>query len=397
MKRRGVPPPLAAFLTIAFLITLFQVSNFIGATRVGIPIPDTVNMSRTIFFLKELQLLFSPKTAIFGVALLYGWTWYVSPMLCFVINALLMAAAVQLARDVFVEQLELPSWLSFSVLINPYLLFAMAGPNKEIPLLFLTMLFLRLLGTLTLSRVMLAVGVGVITILFRDGYGAFLSLWAVVLFVTRSPAFTTALTFAGCLAAATLQQLLIRFVPTFARNVSVADTISSTQLATGNVAASLGFSASNPIGAGALFLVRLVYNWLSAAINPILFTVQGTPYFLGWVYWLNGLVFVLAIPAAILSLLPGSKAPQTAKFMAAMVVSTWCLISVSLFVQPRYLMPVMPLAFGLFLQVSKPVRQMTLSSVTALVALVLLGNVIAGRFAVAGGERYERIDYYQRY
>ena len=398
MNNRSLLAPYGVFVVLACLLTAFQLGDFIGAVRLGIPIPDVVLFSRTIFFWKEAQLFFVRGNYIPGITYLYGWTWFSTPLLCLVINTCLMGASLKVASEVFTQQFGLPKVTSLAVLINPYILFAMAGPNKEVPLLFLSLLYLRVLGRQTVMRLLLAIGIGIVAAVFRDGYGAFLVLWAVLLFTLRSSTTVTGLTFFACFSASTLHQALMSLLPAFARNVQAADAISATQQAIGGVAGQLPLSAANPFGAAALFMVRLVYNWLYLAINPVLFTASSfTPFLIGWVYWINGLVILIAIPMAVLALLPRRKAPASLRFMSAFLLSTWFMISVSLYVQPRYFIPVLPIAAGVILQSSRQVRRMTIAFGVALVALVVAGNIVTGRTASARPEHNDRADFYQRY
>ena len=54
---------------------------------------------------------------------------------------MLMLTNAALAKKVVLERLSVPAWAVLGPLANPYRMLVMPGPNKEIPLVFLTLLF----------------------------------------------------------------------------------------------------------------------------------------------------------------------------------------------------------------------------------------------------------------
>jgi hypothetical protein len=84
-----------------------------------------------------------------------------------------MLTNAALAKKVVIERLSVPARAILGLLANPYLMLVMPGPNKEISLMFLTLLFADAMLR-SERRWSLACACYVPMYLLRDGYGLFM-------------------------------------------------------------------------------------------------------------------------------------------------------------------------------------------------------------------------------
>lgn len=368
----------AAFVVLSVVSWLYQQFDFAGSLDHGIPIPDVVNMARAIDNLQALGGGDQEGNQFIGVSLLYGWTWIVHPSLCFVVNAILMAWATRVYSDFFVGKLQVPAWSIIGLLGNPYLILAMIGPNKEIPLALATLLYFRTLVEKRPGWPLVAVALSGVVYLFRDGYGAFLLLSTVLFVLFRLRARPYALLMcAGCAALAALFGVLDSFIPILSRNIQSFEAIAADNLAVGAFAAALGLDPFSPLGGLVTFGLRLAYNLLSLAFFPV-FQTTGGIYWMGVGFWINGMMLLTCVPACVANLLKQAARPPL-MLCAAFMVATWFMVSVSLFVQPRYLLPALPMAMAAFACSSRKIRVRSVQAALALSAFIIVGYWLLDR------------------
>lgn len=357
------------FMAISLVIWLYQQFDFAESLKRGVPIPDVVNIALSFDNLVSNGGLYQDSNQFFGLSLLFGWTWQVHPSLCFLVNTALMAWATKIYADYYIGKLGIPAWSIVGVLGNPYLALAMAGPNKEIPLMLLTLLYFKVV--FSKRQYWLVILLCGATFMLREGYGTFLLGSATVLQGLKYRAKPYALI--ACIASvsiAILFGLLENLVPIFSKNAEVLGSITADNFAVGALAFALGLDPLTPIGGGVLFGLRLIYNVLSLAFFPVFETTNGI-YWIGWAYWVFGLYVLVTIPACVTFLFTSKSSNSPLLLCAALVVATYLMVSVSLFVQPRYLMPILPIAMAVFACSPARVRTRYL-----LCALLLVGTVV---------------------
>jgi len=364
---------LMAFMALSVAAWLYQQFSYAESLNHGIPIPDIITVSKTFDNLWAAGSLDGEANQFLGLSLLYGWTWAIHPSLCFLVNtALIMLCAIVYLKE-FIRKQNLPAWTIVGVLGNPYLALAMIGPNKEIPLLLLTLMYFKFAGSRNQGWVFPALIVCALITIFREAYGFFLfgSTLMLQLLQYRSNAYAI-LVCTGCAMVAAFFGALESLIPILARNSEVLEFISADNIAVGALAGALGLDPLSPTGGLILFFLRLAYNALSLGFFPALETTEGISW-LGWSYWINGLSSLILLPAC-LALLFGGKADRHPSAMcAAITIGTLFMISVSLFVQPRYLMPVLPFAVAAFASCSRQTQMRSLQ-VGLISVLMIVGS-----------------------
>lgn len=229
----------------------------------------------------------------------------------------------------------------------------MPGPNKEIPLLLLTLLLADALFRPS-QRWLLAIALCIPIYLLRDGYGLImLLLVGVVWIVLRRERLLPIIVLTITTAIAAVWLPLSTLIPAIERNTRVYNTLFENQEAIGSVAAALALDPFDPLGGSVLYLLRLVYNLVSMAFSPIFLTDDGHFYWIGLAYWIYGLMILMSLIGCTWGWLSISS-DRNLKLAASLVLSVWLMVSLALFVQPRYLMPILPIAFGVL--AALPVR-----------------------------------------
>ena len=109
-----------------------------------------------------------------GLRLIYGPFSAIDPRLIFIPNLALWLGSIWLVHQLFSEIGNRAAFFAkISIIFNPYLLLNIAGPTKEVPLMFLTLLFLWIKPTLKNLPIIAIIIIS--TYLIRDGY-AFLMI-----------------------------------------------------------------------------------------------------------------------------------------------------------------------------------------------------------------------------
>lgn len=338
----------------------------------GLVVPDVFNMSQSlrVFALDDPPWLRVHELP--GPWLLYGSLLAPDAPTCLVVNSLLIGASAVCWWRIAVRTLARPGWAVLAIIANPYLVLAMLGPNKEIPLLFLNLLLAWVVvqrPTLWLASSLLICAA---VYPFRDGYAVVLGMWVVAVWWHRSrlATATAMLAVAACLAVllATPLAEMFRFV---GRQYRFADDPSRLPAFATWILGETGFDPTSAVVQPLLLVLRVVYNSTSQALFPVLLTDAGRLNFLGAAYFLNGLVVLIGFPIGI-AVLKGRDGRCTWSVIAASaLVSTIVLSSVSPQIQPRYFMPLWPMAYLVLLSVNRRlVIHATLGAI-GLVALVM--------------------------
>lgn len=332
------------FISASLLSWLYQQADFKRSLELGIPIPDVVNISLTFDNLSSTSGLYETENQFLGVTLLYGWTWLVHPAISYLVNLVLMIFATNIYSSYFIKKMGVPAWSIFGVLGNPYLILAMAGPNKEIPLLILTLLYFRAISSRSNGWLVVAVLTSIGAFIFRDGYGAFLAIILLLTIVLNLPPKWLAVVIcSGCVVVSGFFGLLKSIIPVLERNFESYDVLEKGSLAVGAFVNLLGLDPFSLSGGLATFFLRLLYNLLTLSFFPIFQTTEGI-YWIGISYWIFGLEILVCMICCVVVLLSIKSKRSPLLLAAALTIGALFMISVSLFVQPRYMMPVLPLA-----------------------------------------------------
>lgn len=365
---------------LAAIYTLYVESyHFDLALFRGMFVPDSVNMAATFDDQATLTGGVPFEESLKGPSLLFGWLWIVDPSFCIWLNvAMMLAAGFVICR--IVDILDAPRWAVLGLFLNPYLMLVAVGPNKEIPLILLTATWLLLLITQRKGWQVGALLIAFLAYLMRDGYGASLAIVALFLAITRARARSLPLFyFLLCVGIAGLFGILVSIIPILARNYSGFQEGFDTGTAVGNLAATFALDPLSLVGGIVLFLLRIIYNALTLAIFPILNTEYNYYFWLGISYWVFGISNLAAVLASLYQVIKSRAEEHRGRDLAAaLVLATLCSISVSQFVQPRYMMPVMPFGFIVLATLPNTIRWY-LSLVTG----ALVAGVI-GLYALSG-------------
>lgn len=364
--REGIPNyyrTTSIYFTLFFIISLIVLfcQNFLpGSDFLGsMFIPDVSNMSDTFDNLHgpDAPALFT--TGLAGMYYLYFIPWLLHPSICIILNLIFVYYSFLLISDIFVLTRIAGSRVCMILLLNPYLYLAVTGPNKEIPLIWATLYIVR--GLLLKPRFWLfkIIVLSILVVFIRDGYGLILLL-AILIFSNRLPAkLTWKIGLAVSFVAAIAFEAVYASIAIFARNADVGETIGPQK------SALIGdfLNSSNPFFSVIKQITRMIYNGLTLSIFPVLSTEGGSIYVIGWAYWLFGILMAMALAGCIYTLFVKVNDSETGKQrlkIAGLVIFLWSTISISLYIQPRYLMTVLPLAFGVLASLDK-VKRMVFS------------------------------------
>lgn len=362
-----------AFFLLSLLVFLLQQNDFNNTAARGLIIPDVVNITNTLDILWESDTLLQTDNQFVALSLLYGWTWLLHPSLCFLINTALVTSSMSVFKKISAQSTTASKLMAIGVLANPYLILAMPGPNKEIPLLFLTAHY----ASAILNRrkgwpIYAAILCGFI-FWIRDGYGAFLMLCllAVIALRHREQLFTPVICVLIAITAS-MYGPLQPIIPVLSRNSEVYEFISENQTATGLIASAFSLNPYSPIDGAILFGLRLLYNLVSLALFPVTHTIENHIYWIGLAYWIYGVAILSTISTITFNTLNRKTKSGRQMLVSGLVIGTWFMTSLSLFVQPRYLMPVLPFAFLALYLIPKKRRRLGAS-----ISLLLIAGVIA--------------------
>ena len=158
------------FYSFSIIFFYFQQNNFDAAVAQGLIIPDVVNITNTFDLFSRTDGFFQSENQFKALSLIYGWTWLIHPSLCFLVNSAFILAAFIICKKIATNRINDSCWLVAGILGNPYLILAMPGPNKEIPLLFLTLCYFQLVINRNSTWFISSAIVCGIIFSIRDGY-----------------------------------------------------------------------------------------------------------------------------------------------------------------------------------------------------------------------------------
>jgi hypothetical protein len=342
-----------------FSLVIFLLQNFLTYSDFleGLFIPDVINMSNTFDNLKSTQESLI-SSGLFGVYAIYYLAWITHPALSIIINLIFIYFSIKLIYEIFVKNNFTIQLVCLGLFVNPYVFLAVTGPNKEIPLIWASLYVVRNLILKPKRWFVKAIILSCFVFLIRDGYGVILFLATIIFSSKISVKLMWKIALGLAFLASILTDVLISNLSVIERNFVIAKSINGEA----NSSAFIGDFLTNntsPFFSIIKESLRMLYNWITLAIFPLFYTDTGSIYTLGFGYWIFG-VFIFMCILASLYLLVTNKAQtlidKNQLKIVGFIVFAWSTISISLFIQPRYLMPILPLAFGILYSLSKKTR-----------------------------------------
>lgn len=338
--------PGAAWLIFTLLTVTILIAQWLGCYLgwcSGVLVGDVVSLAKELDDVVRGSITHRQLSYI-GVILLYLPIWKIAPFITIVVNLALIYAVLRVLDRLFQDSPVARAGAIFGVVANPYLWFVATGPNKDIPLLLITTLYayyavIRGGHRGTLYALLLAI----VAMAFRDGYGVLLVGLALLNSVVHSPRNQIIAALVGAVSLAAVFSSAAIILPVMKRNLAVTEHIAETY---DSRIASLAISDESVLMDVGLYLTRLAANAFSLPVRPQFMMIDGSVYPLGVAIWFYGVILAGGFLASARSIV--FERWGSTRRLAALVLQILIAVSVSLFVQPRYLMVVLPLMTAIF-------------------------------------------------
>ncbi len=370
----------SVLISLVVLVAFLQGIWRPGGRLIGVYIPDSVTYLHQLEFAShDLNILSLLKRSSTSGMLGYLPFVLIHPTTIVVANTAMLAVSIWAAARIFRASGRVSTMLAcFAIALNPYMLIGVTGPNKEIPLSMLTLLLLAIQPTRrTAPFLIFLVGV---TVYIRQGYGLLLAAWILGRLILRESKwaiYRKILLLSPPLIAASFVWLK-EVVPVIRENFEQTELLSIT-VGSRTLAASLA-SIQNPLSAIAFFVFRLFANASYLAVRPSVFGPNGEVAMLGLAYWIYGLLLALGA-AGLLSLFFWRRRLGEHHYdLVRLLLFIWLGVSVGLFIQPRYLMPVLSPSLGLLGILPVRHRLVAIIGVSVLVPLTIFVLALYGRY-----------------
>lgn len=382
------------YLILGMALGLFTQVHFKEVLHLGITVTDVSALAHSLSEVHDLSnFLYIKRYDLAGLLLLYAPGYQISPSFYTTINALLFLGTALIYKRLVVDRLAEGGSRTIAMLGllgNPFFLMNMAGPNKEIPLLLLTLLLAYILMNQAPGWLWKSMATASLAIFFRDGYGVLLMIFVAVYYVSGIQRWTLPRYWKVMLMCVVISagvgvfaHTLAEWLPFVRRNLNVAKLVAHD--ATAQV-------ANGAITWFSMFMVlvqwgrRLVLNAASLALFPVLTQQNGSIYWVGVSYAIFGCLNLVACLSAILTLVSTRKAdaaapPQPdalalAKVLSMIWLGLFLLMSASAYVQPRYQMTILPIGLAAVAFQKRNVRHAILW-----IPIVLVLGFLALRYA----------------
>ncbi|MES2535056.1 MAG: hypothetical protein V4632_04200 [Pseudomonadota bacterium] len=299
----------------------------------GLFVPDAVSLKGTTmvyWLMQEDARSWNTFRTLFGVMLVYwpGMIWGTAGIAATNFLLLMFASAI-FVKSIKAFELNRNAVFLVSVMTllmvlgNIYLIEVILFPNKEIPLIALTNLFIYFL--IVRQKIIGALLTAAAAFFFRDGYGIVLVISTIFVYVSWfSTRETTAMLLGGF-------SLILAFLPS--AYLAQIDHSLERNIALGNVIdQSYEQLISGPIG----YYFKILGNALNLALRPQFLDEMGGLYLLHVGFWQLGIVIVAGLAWSTYKIARGS---ENEKNLASVIWIVLLAISYSSYVQPRYLMP----------------------------------------------------------
>lgn len=337
----GVGWFLFALASVTATLVQLAACNFDWCT--GVLSGDIVSLSKELDEVSNTGLIGSQRWTYIGVILLYGPGWAVSPHTAIVVNFALIYFVFKVLDSLFNNHPRARAGAFFGVIANPYLWFVAAGPNKEIPLILITILYAHVFLRGGARGFMYAALLAALAAAFRDGYGVLLFGLAVLNIVIHSTQNRLAVTLIGALLLTAVFNAASSLIPAMQRNLAVTGHIAETY---SSRVGALGTEKESVLVDLGLYFFRLAANSFSLPVRPQFFMIDGSLYPLGITFWIFGVILAAGMLACIQVII--FRRESLGRQLACLIVQILIAVSVSLFVQPRYLMATLPLITAVY-------------------------------------------------
>jgi hypothetical protein len=366
-----------AFVLAGLLVSAFIQADFWQALNAGLSITDVTALAHSLQEVKTFGLLLEIRRYdLFGLMVLYAPGYRIGPWLYPVVNAGLLLLAAFIYKQLVIDKPGLVQSFPVAMLgvvANPFLLLTMAGPNKELPLLAITLGLCWVLVEKPRGWLLAGVCLALLAGAFRDGFGAillaFVFLHAVALRFGLSERGTIVLVLLLCAVLLPAMQWAAEWMPVVRRNLEAASRIAQQP----QLAVAREWMPVDVLVTWGAWLKRCLLNALSLAVFPVLSQKSGSVYWIGVGYWLFGIANLFALVSAFFigARAASAQSPGPGHFLATFWLALWLMLSVSLYVQPRYLMVIAPVGIGLLSALSTRVRVASTLVIATAVAAVL--------------------------
>lgn len=325
------------YLVFIFLISTtsfatMQILNASSAESLGVFVVDAISLKRSLLIYDVPKYGFSQIIGIYqeaksfiALTILYyfsptPWGFFSDFITNFILVGFTCAGILKLASIECKDRKKISIFIATFILLNPYILALMLFPNKEIPLMFLSVSFALSVMSKKYISVFLLI---LITYFIRDGHALVFLLSYLIYFGLKKYNINAALVFFVIilfLIAASFIDLSALGGP-FERNVSVGNLYKLNQL---SAEGSLLYSA--------------IYNSITQAFR-MQFLSESSVYTINIGLWLLGICVFCTIPISIMRFSINSKFITINDIL---LVATFTAILFSSFEQPRYFLAALP-------------------------------------------------------
>ncbi len=361
----------ACYMMLFGIIITTAIQNFVMPNfgLVGLYVPDALGYKETF---NEISNNFEPLKFIFeqpsSLTLLIYYPFYLLyPSTLIIPNIIMLTISIFLASIKFKKFGTFSTTIAcFSFALNPYYYLAAAGVSKEIPLSMMIMLFISVKHTWSFAPILLIIAA--LTYYLRDGLGLIMFCWILIYLLTPKliPQRTVsrlALIFPPM--ASLSYYVLSELIPAIKRNITVTidvANIAGSELGAQNIQFAL-LGLESPQMALTTFIYRCIANAFSLPIRPSFLTSKGEIALISLAYWIYGFFLAISMLGLVLMFADFCTSQKQSNamllaneesrfYLTNLLIFLWLGISVTLFIQPRYLMPIISPILGIIATLS---------------------------------------------
>lgn len=354
------------FLLATCGILLLQALWTPGSWLSNIYVPDSEIMYDNLVFITENDISFSQHLKGEDTRIAYYiyqplYTLIKSPISFILTNISILSVAIfciYKAFKPFGYQAALLSALSIS--LNPYILISITGISKEIPLCAVTNALLLVISKKSNIRIFILTLLCIIAYGVRPAYGVMLACYFLPYLLLTQPFLSI---FQGIMPTVPFLfsfafGIVAERLPIIKRMVIIQQGLDAgTELGRANLERAVSSLEAGGIASCIELLFRTFANVFSLILRPSFLTENNNFSVLGSSYWLYGLGISAALVGTftlIFNLLVKKQLPvmqrgnyEYLKSLAFSIAYLVPAISLSLIIQPRYLMPILPISMGI--------------------------------------------------
>ncbi len=286
-----------------------------------------------------------------GLLLFYGPFKFIDSSLLFIPNLAMWLTSIWAAYRLFIPIHERAAQFAvIAIVFNPYLLLSLSGPTKELPLTMLVLLFLSL--ETKWKRIPYFIPIILITYIIRDGYAFMMAGWLVLHLFLPRPFWPF-----GRVAIVLVPLLVLMGFRTFVSPIGifrgfegearlVGTRAQASEIGARNIERALE-SLDDPWLIAQEYGFRLAANGFSDLVRPELVTISNRISLIGVGYFSHAFFLAIGLCGVTLACISPSE-DERLRYIAWFILLAWAVVSLILFVQPRYLMPITPIALGVY-------------------------------------------------